>query len=166
MMSINETQKYIISRNEQLQEENKKLLEEKKEYEEELESCGNDQKTINNLRSLLHNLNSIGTHRNEMLQYYENQRNITTDYIRDFKLSQNLHFFAFFTFLFISIFVNSVFFYAVFFLSILEIWINSIGIGKFQKEIQKISSNIFEKQTICNKELKNMEIFDQLIDSV
>ena len=163
---MSQSQSYIIEENKRLQKENEELREKAKDYEEEIESCTNDEKTIGNLRSLLHNLTSISNHRNEMVIMYEEQRTKTIDYIRDYNLSQNLHIFSFSVFLTIAFLLNFKFIYAVVFLGVLEIYINTISLAKFEHSLKNTSSKIFDKQKVCAKELKNMEIFDQLIDAV
>lgn len=166
MMSQSQSQIYIIQENKRLQEETNELKEKLKDCEDEIESCINDEKTLGNLRSLLHNLNSISNHRNEMIIMHEDQRKNTLSYIRDYNLSQNLHIFSFSVFLTIAFLINFNFIYAVIFLCVLEMYVNTVSLVKFENKLKNISSKIFNKQEECAKELKNMEIFDQLIDAV
>jgi len=166
MMSQKQSEIYIIEENKRLQTENEELKEKISDYQEEIESCTNDEKTISNLRMLLHNLNSISTHRNEIINFYEEHRKINVDYIKDCYLSQNLYVFSFIVVLVSGFLLDFIFFYAAIFIAICEIYINSTCLYKFENSLKKISKTIFDKQEICNKEVKNMEIFDQLIDSV
>ena len=72
----------------------------------------------------------------------------------------------FFTLLFISYFFSYSYIYAIVVQCVLGIYIDQVNIGKFKNCIDKISSKIYDKTIVCDKEVKNMEIFDQLIDSV
>lgn len=166
MMSSGQSQTYIIEENKRLQLENRELKEKNSDYEQELEACGNDEKTISNLRALLHNLNSIKELLTEKDKLSENFRNTVVSYINDTETSFSLYRDVFIILLLGSCFFSFNCIYAIVFQCGVGIYIDQINNIKFKKSIEEISRKIYDKNKICEKESKNMEIFDQLIDSV